>query len=142
VREVIGVDSSAAMLKAARKRVADLENVDLRRGDLESTPIDSGTCDAALLVLVLSYLSDMSVALREANRILKPGGRLVIIDLLPHDRDDFRRQMNQRHAGFAPESLKSTLTAAGFDNVRIQPLPPEPNAKGPALFQATATKPL
>ena len=75
VRRVIGVDGSAAMLKAARRRLGDVDNVELRQGDLSAVPIDDGTCDAALLVLVLTYVSDVPGVLREVRRILKPGGR-------------------------------------------------------------------
>src|SRR5579859_3020371 len=58
VRKVIGVDSSAAMLKAAGKRTAELENVELRRGELTAAPIETGACDVVLLMLVLSYVND------------------------------------------------------------------------------------
>jgi ubiquinone/menaquinone biosynthesis C-methylase UbiE len=140
VKQVIGVDNSAAMLKAARKRAGDFENVDLRRGDLEALPMDDKLCDAALLLLALTYVADAPAALGEMSRVLKPGGRAVIVDLLPHDRDDFRRQMGQQSAGIESKLLTTQLSAAGFTNVHIQPLPPKPDAKGPALFLATATK--
>ncbi|MGB7160663.1 MAG: metalloregulator ArsR/SmtB family transcription factor [Tepidisphaeraceae bacterium] len=140
VKQVIGVDNSAAMLKAARKRAGDFENVDLRRGDLEALPLDDALCDAALLLLALTYVGDAPAALGEMSRVLKPGGRAVIVDLLPHDRDDFRRQMGQQSAGIESKLVTTQLGAAGFTNVYIQPLPPKPDAKGPALFLATATK--
>ena len=138
VRQVIGVDNSAAMLKAARRRTAGLKNVDLRRGDLEALPIEDASCDAALLLLALTYLPAPALALRESARILKPGGRLVVVDLLPHDRDDFRRQMGQRVAGFEPGRLKGMVEEAGFGSVAVHTLPPEPQAKAPALFLAVA----
>ncbi len=140
VQRVIGVDHSAAMLKAARKRLTAQRDVDvdLRRGDLEALPIDDGACDAALMIIVLTYLSNPLTALREMKRILKPGGKAVIVDLLLHDRDDFRRQMGQRCLGFSEEQLADMLADAGFNNVTCRPLPPEKNAKGPALLLATA----
>jgi len=140
VRQVIGVDASAAMLKAAKKRCEELDNVDLRRGDLSAIPIEDGTCDAALLLLVLTYVPDPETVLRELSRILKKGGKAVIVDLLPHDRDDFRRQLDQQHMGFAAERLAGTLNACGFAESRTIELPPEPEAKGPALFLAIASK--
>ena len=140
VRQVIAVDNSAAMLKAARRHTAGLANVEIRRGDLTATPVDDAACDAALLLLVLSYVPDPGAVLGEMARILKPGGRAVVVDLLPHDRDDLRRRLGQQRLGFAPADLEQLLRAAGFDAPIIRPLPPEPNVKGPALFLAVATK--
>ena len=140
VKQVIGVDNSAAMLKAAKKRAAEHVNVDLRRGDLEALPIDDALCDAALLLLALTYVVDPQTVLHEMARVLRSGGRAVIVDLLPHDRDDFRREMEQQSSGFDPKLLAPQLTAAGFTDVQITPLPPKPDAKGPALFLATAVK--
>jgi SAM-dependent methyltransferase len=140
VQRVIGIDNSAAMLKAAKRRVEALENVDLRKGDLGALPIDDASCDAALVLLVLTYLDDPQAALKETARVLKRGGKAVVVDLLPHDRDDFRRQLDQLRMGFGEEELNSLFSAAGFADVRIAPLTPESQAKGPALFIATATK--
>ena len=156
VQEVIAIDNSPAMLKAARKRFdsagtgaststgagASSGNIDLRRGELTAIPIDSATCDAALLVLVLAYLDDPAAALAEMSRILKPGGTAIIIDLLPHTREDFQRRMLHRHPGFSPNTLRDTLAACGFANqtVQVSPLIPAPGAKGPSLFLASAVK--
>jgi ubiquinone/menaquinone biosynthesis C-methylase UbiE/DNA-binding MarR family transcriptional regulator len=140
VKQVIGVDNSAAMLKAAKKRTVEFINVDLRRGDLEALPIDDALCDAALLLLALTYVVDPQTVLHEMSRVLRFGGRAVIVDLLPHDRDDFRREMEQQTSGFDPKLLTPQLTPAGLTNVQITPLPPKPDAKGPALFLATAVK--
>jgi SAM-dependent methyltransferase len=140
VRQVIGVDNSPAMLKAAGRRVGGLANVDLRRGELSALPIDDAACDAATLILALTYVPDPPATLREAARVLKPGGKLVAIDLLPHDKDDFRRRMGQQSLGLEPRELEQTLAACGFASPTVRPLPPEPLAKGPALFVATATR--
>ena len=134
---VIGVDSSADMLKAAKKRLGSLPNVDLRKGDLQDLPIETATCDAALLVLALTYVPEPRLAILEAARILKPGGKLVIVDLLPHDRDDFRRQTGQLGLGLAPASVIESMKLANLMNTTVKPLPPESQAKGPALFLAT-----
>ena len=142
VKQVIGVDNSPPMLKAARKRLANKKNVDLRKGDLAAIPIDDGTCDAALLILALTYVADPAAVLSEMSRVLKPGGRAVLVDLLPHDREEFRRQLGQTRLGFDAKELEQLLVHAGFPapQVQIRPLPPEPNAKGPALFLATAVR--
>ena len=137
---VIGVDNSPAMLKTAKKRTAELANVDLRVGELQALPIQDAECDAALLLLALTYVADPVVVLKEAARILKPEGRLVVIDLLPHDRDDFRREMDQQSMGFGAQAMQEMLTAAGFVQARVRSLPPVSGAKGPALFLASGNK--
>ena len=141
VRRIVAVDQSAAMLKAARKRTAGLGNVDVRQGSLEALPLDDALCDAALLLLALTYVPEPLAALREAARILRPGGRLVVVDLLRHDRDDFRREMGQEHLGFEPVELEKALGDTAFADARVRALPPEPLAKGPALLLATAAAP-
>ena len=140
VAKVIGVDQSSAMLKAAKRRTDALVNVELRKGALESIPIRDGECDAVMLVLVLTYIAEPAAVLREALRILKPGGKLVIVDLLRHDRETFRRQMGQVWSGFEPEALAGLVRDAGFTEAIARPLAPEPDAKGPALLIAKALK--
>lgn len=140
VRQVIGVDQSAAMLKAARKLTAQWPQIDLRRGDLADLPIEDSACDGVLISLVLTYVPDPLAVLREAARILKPGGLVVVVDLLHHDREDFRRQMGQHWTGFEIDTLTQWLTAAGMAQPRVHPLAPEPQAKGPALLLARALR--
>ncbi len=142
VKRVIGVDQSAAMLKAARKRVAGLANVELRQGELLALPIEDGACDGALMTLVLGYLPDPAPALAESFRVLAPGGRLVAIDVMRHDREEFARQMGHANLGFEPDALAGLLTSAGFEEIAVRPLPPEAGVKGPALLLATGTRPL
>ena len=140
VRKVIGVDQSSAMLKAAHRRTATLENVELRRGELEAVPIADAECDAALLVLSLTYVEEPPAVLEEAARIVKKGGRVVVVDLMRHDRESFRHEMGQVHLGFESKEMESWMAAAGFDAVACRPVPPAPEAKGPALLIATATR--
>jgi ArsR family transcriptional regulator len=140
VKQVIGVDGSTAMLKAAKKRAGLFENVDLRKGDLASLPIESGTCDAALLVLALTYVPEPATAVGEMSRILKPGGRGVVVDLLTHDREEFRRQTGQQSLGLEPAAVERMMHESGLGKTQTRPLPPEPNVKGPALFLAAGVK--
>jgi ubiquinone/menaquinone biosynthesis C-methylase UbiE/DNA-binding transcriptional ArsR family regulator len=140
VARVIAVDRSGEMLQAARRRLRELPNVDVKRGELEALPIADGELDAATLLLVLHHLSDPGAALSEAARVLKPGGRLLISDMLPHDREEYRQQMGHVWLGFGDEQLRRLLAASGFERVRIVPLPAHAAAKGPALFVATGTK--
>jgi ArsR family transcriptional regulator len=140
VARVVGVDGSAAMLHAARKRLQGMGNVDLRRGELEALPVDDARLDAATIMLVLHHLPDPPKALAEAGRALKPGGRLLIVDMLPHDRDAYRQQMGHVWMGFSDDHVRRMLTAANFDRIRVIPLPAEAKATGPALFAATARR--
>jgi len=137
VGRIIGVDNSADMLRAAKKRLAEASNVDLRRGDLTDLPIEDGCCDAALLVLALTYVSDPELAIAEAARVLKPGGKLVVVDLLPHDRDDYRLQTGQLSLGLPAAFIEQAMRDAKLERPAVRPLPPEATAKGPALFLAT-----
>ena len=140
VARLIAVDRSGEMLQAARRRLRDLPTAEVRRGELEALPVADGELDAATLILVLHHLPDPSAALAEAHRVLKTGGRLVIADMLPHDREEYRQQMGHVWLGFSEEQMQRLLVAAGFDRVRITALPVNATAKGPSLFVATASK--
>ena len=140
VRQVIAVDESAAMLHAARRRVRGLANVEVRRGSLEKLPIDDASLDAVTCVLVLHHLPAPEVALAEAARVLRPGGRLLLADMMPHDRESYRHQMGHVWLGFSEGEIGRRLAAAGFEHVRLRPLPPDPTAQGPSLFAAAARR--
>jgi ArsR family transcriptional regulator len=140
VARVIAVDASAAMLQAAKKRLNGYDNIELRRGDLEALPVDDARLDAATLALVLHHLAEPDAALRDVSRVLKPGGRLLIVDMLPHDRESYRQQMGHVWLGFSDDHIRRTLSESGFVDVRIVPLAPDPKSKGPGLFVATARK--
>jgi ArsR family transcriptional regulator len=140
VRRVVAVDQSRAMLAAARQRVRDLGNVELRAGDLEALPVDDGELDAAVLFLVLHYVVEPSRVLAEAARALKPGGRLLMVDMTPHAREEYRQTMGHVWPGFSAEQLGAWLADAGFERMRYRTLPPAPQAKGPGLFAATARR--
>ncbi len=140
VASVVGVDSSAAMLSAARKRTARLPNVRLERGAMEALPLDDASLDAALVVLVLHHLPEPARALAEAARVLRPGGRLVVMDMQPHDRAEYKAQMGHVWLGFGAAQLERWLAEAGFGAARVRPLPPSPNVRGPPLFVATAAR--
>jgi ubiquinone/menaquinone biosynthesis C-methylase UbiE len=140
VARVIAVDDSEAMLGAARARLDGIGNTELRAGSLEALPIDDGALDAAVLSLVLHYVPEPLPALAEAARALRPGGKLLVVDMLPHDREDMRVEMGHVWPGFDEPLVAGWLAEAGFARVRYRALPPEPQAKGPGLFVCTAMK--
>jgi ArsR family transcriptional regulator len=140
VARTIAIDRSGEMLQAARRRLRDAPNVEVRRGELEALPVADGELDAALMVLVLHHAPDPAAALQEAARAIAPRGRLVVCDMLPHDREEYKKEMGHVWLGFGDGQLRRLLAAAGFDDVRIVPLPVDPEARGPALFVASAVR--
>ena len=140
VERVVAVDGSAEMLSAARERLRKLKNVILRKGVLEKLPVQDGSLDAAVLMLVLHHLPDPVAALSEARRVLRPGGKLLIIDMYPHEREEYKHQMGHVWLGFSEQTMKRHLAAAGFELGTIHSLSPEADAMGPALFATVAYK--
>jgi ArsR family transcriptional regulator len=140
VGQVIGVDASDEMLAAARARLRSTENVELRRGSLEALPLDDATLDAATMMLVLHHLPAPGAAIAEASRVLKPGGRLLLVDMSPHEREEYRQQMGHVWLGFSEDQISRWLQQAGLSRVTVRALPPRTEAKGPGLFVSTGTK--
>lgn len=140
VSRVVGVDASEEMLEAAGARLEGVENVDLRRGELESLPVDDESLDLAVMLFVLHYVVEPADALAEARRVLRPGGRLVVVDMREHDREGYREEMGHLWPGFSAEQMNEWLGAAGFERVLHRPLRPDPAAEGPLLFAASAMR--
>jgi ArsR family transcriptional regulator len=72
--------------------------------------------------------------------VLRPGGRVLIADMLPHAHEEYRQQMGHVWLGFPDEQLRRLLGSAGFGEIRVVPMPPQPETKGPALFVSTARR--
>ena len=140
VERVIAVDGSAEMLDTAAQRLAEAPNVELRQGELEALPLRDGTLDAAVIVLVLHYVPDPARVLAEAHRVLRPGGRLLIVDMLPHEHEEYQAHMGHVWLGFSEAQMSRYFTAAGLERGRVTPLPPDPEARGPQLFVATCER--
>jgi ubiquinone/menaquinone biosynthesis C-methylase UbiE/DNA-binding transcriptional ArsR family regulator len=141
VSRVIAVDESAPMLAAARARLEGLHNVELRQGELELLPVREAELNLAALVLVLPFVADPGRVLAEAAHALEAGGRILVLDLQPHERAHYSQQMGHLWHGFGQGQVMEWMTGAGLRDVRYVALPPQPDAKGPGLFVATATKP-
>jgi SAM-dependent methyltransferase len=137
VARVIGVDASAEMLAQAGARLAHVGDVQLRAGELEHIPIADGELDAAVISLVLHHAPDPRRVLGEAHRVLRTGGRLLLVDLAPHD-EDYRERFGHVWMGFSETQVNEWLLDAGFTGVRVIALPRDPGALGPELFAATA----
>jgi SAM-dependent methyltransferase len=140
VSRVIAVDESGPMLAAARDRLKPFRNAELRDGSVEDLPIEDAELDVAVMFLVAHFVADPARALNEVRRVLKPGGRVLIVDLMPHDRAEYVVQLGHVWQGFAADRVKQWLVDAEFDKCKYRPLPPDPGAKGPTLFAATGRK--
>ena len=140
VHRVIAVDGSEEMLDAARRRVNNVANVELRQGELEQLPLCDGEVDLAVLLLALNYVVEPVVVLKEATRALAPGGRLLIVDMRPHSREAFLEDMGHVWPGFDEATLADLSHEAGLCGFTYQSIPARTEASGPLLFVASATK--
>ncbi len=124
----IGVDLSTAMLAVARGRMEEtgLRNVQLRQGDIYALPVERNSVDLAIMHQVLHYLDDPGRALREAARVLAPGGRLLVVDFAPHQEEALRDKHAHRRLGFSDDEIAGLLAQAGLETVLHRALAPNP----------------
>jgi len=141
VAQVIGVDQEAAMLEVAHQRTAGMGNVELVQSGLEDLPLADGSVDAALCMLVLHHVDDLPASFAQIARSLRPGGRLVVLDMVEHDRREYRRTMGHRHLGFDRSELAALAAGAGLAEQSWHRLPPDPAVQGPSLFLAVYGRP-
>jgi len=118
-KEVIAVDNSEKMVKFGQNLAKEngLPNLEYRLGDIESPPIDDSSVDLAILSQALHHAEHPSKALSEAHRILKPGGRLIVLDLLQHTFEKARELYFDTWLGFPEAELAEMITSAGFSEV-------------------------
>jgi ubiquinone/menaquinone biosynthesis C-methylase UbiE/DNA-binding transcriptional ArsR family regulator len=140
VASVTGVDASATMLAAARQRIGKRENVQFIDAAADATPLRSGGAELVTSVLLLHHLDEPLAVVREAARLLTPRGKLLVVDMVPHERTIFRATMGHKHLGFSEAAVRRMFREGGFDPPTIRLLPRSAGAKGPALFAALATK--
>lgn len=119
---VIAVDSSEKMVEYGSQLARDngFTNLEYRLGDLEEPPVEDGSIDLVFLSQSLHHAARPDRALREAFRITRPGGRIVVLDLLKHDFEQARELYADLWLGFAEVELHGYLEAAGFRNILVR----------------------
>src|ERR1700720_3485340 len=124
----LGIDLSLDMLLIARARLerVGLRHCSVRQGDIYDLSLPRDSFDVVIVHQVLHFLDDGARAIREAARVLRPQGRLLIVDFAPHDLEFLREEHAHLRLGFSPEAVTQWLEAAGLDIVRQQTLPPRP----------------
>jgi SAM-dependent methyltransferase len=120
-RRVMAVDRSAAVLArakalAGRRRAA---NIVFKRGELEKLPLDSASVDVAILSQALHHAADPGQALTEAARVLRPGGKVLVLDLRAHSEAWVREKLGDRQLGFTDDALTGLLTDAGLSDIKV-----------------------
>jgi len=113
----LGIDRSPEMLRLARVKLAEagLDSAELRQGDMYALPLPSGAAETVIIHQVLHYAQNPSAAVSEAARLLSPGGRLLIVDFAPHEREELRSSDAHVRLGFSDEAILKYLEEAGLD---------------------------
>jgi ubiquinone/menaquinone biosynthesis C-methylase UbiE/DNA-binding transcriptional ArsR family regulator len=127
----LGLDLSLDMLALARARLdrAGLKHCSVRHGDIYDLALPRDSFDVVIIHQVLHFLDDSARAIAEAARVLRPGGRLLVVDFAPHDLEFLREEHAHRRLGFSAETVTGWLEAAGLDVLRQETLPPGPQGK-------------
>lgn len=116
ISQGVGVDASKAMLALARSRLArvGLTHCSVRLADMYRLPLAEASFDIAVMQMVLHYAEDPAGVLGEVARVLRPGGRLIVIDLAPHDRAELLSRLAHRWPGFSDQEMRGLLAGAGM----------------------------
>lgn len=122
-QQALGIDRSPDMLRVARAKLAEAGlDAELRQGDMYALPLPSGSADTVIIHQVLHYAQQPAAAVNEAARLLAPGGRLLIVDFAPHDREELRARDAHARLGFADDAMLKWLEAAGLQGRVVEHL--------------------
>jgi ArsR family transcriptional regulator len=134
----IGFDISHDMLSVARVNLerAGLSHAHVRHGDLFSINLPRASVDAVVLHQVLHYLDDPAGAVQAAARLVKPGGRLLIVDFAPHALEFLRTAHAHRRLGFDDEEVARWCRSAGLEIIAVRHLPPNEDAQASNAHEA------
>jgi ArsR family transcriptional regulator len=115
--QALGIDRSSEMLRVARVKLdaAGIGAASLRQADMYALPLDRSSADHVIIHQVLHYAQNPASAIAEAARVLKPGGRLLVVDFAAHDREDLRSRDAHLRLGFSDEAMAGWFRAAGLE---------------------------
>jgi ubiquinone/menaquinone biosynthesis C-methylase UbiE len=141
-KKVIAVDNSAAMVEFGSKLASEhgLKNLEYRLGSIDDPPIKAGTVDLALFSQALHHAASPGKALVAAHKILKPGGRLMVLDLLSHSFEQARTLYAHVWLGFSEVELVRLIEKAGFKDAEVSVVSREAKAPHFQTVLATARK--
>ncbi len=122
--QLLGIDRSSEMLRLARAKLAErgLDRAELRQADLYALPLTDGQADVAILHHVLHFAQQPGAAIAEAARVLNPGGRLLIADFAPHDREELRARDAHTRLGFSDDQVAGWFDAGGLSLSQVDTL--------------------
>ncbi len=115
----VGIDRSSEMLRLARAKLDERPNTELRQADLYRLPLADGAADLAILHHVLHFAEAPAAAIAEAARVLGPGGRLLIADFAPHDREDLRERDAHVRLGFDDDQVAGWFAASALQTASV-----------------------
>lgn len=119
----LGVDRSPEMLRLARAKLSDaVPSAELRQGDLTALPLGDAIADTVILHQVLHFVPQPGAALAEAARLIADGGRMLIVDFAPHEREELRTLDAHQRLGFSDQQVAGWLQAGGLDLVQVKEL--------------------
>ena len=132
IEQGLGLDLSLDMLAVARARLdrAGLRHCSVRQGDIYDLALPKDSFDVVIVHQVLHFLDDGARAIHEAARVLRPGGRLLVVDFAPHDLEFLRDEHAHRRLGFSSDTVAQWMKAADLDVVLQRSLAPEPTSEG------------
>jgi len=141
-KSVIAVDNSQSMVDFGARKAKEnkIRNLDFRQGDIMQPPIDEQSVDVVILSQALHHAKDPAVALKSAFRILRPGGNLMILDLLQHDFEEAKALYGDVWMGFEESLLQQWLEKAGFTQIEIEAVAKEAEPPHFQTLLATAFK--
>jgi ArsR family transcriptional regulator len=118
-REVIAIDNNPGLLKLAEQRAAGLSNIRFLPAPMEETSLEGGSLDLIVISQSLHYVEAPLQVLAEAHRILRKGGRVLVLELAPHSEQWVMSQLRHQWLGFEPGQVGAWLEASGFSEVEL-----------------------